>query len=82
MTANTSAGPSSTSGVVEPDYVYDGVGVFEAPIFDLEVDATGRDTTVRLRAGAGGSWTFDDVASVRRLAAVLIAAADYADSGR
>lgn len=80
MTANASAGPS-TSAAAEPDYVDDGVGMFEAPIFDLEVDATGRDTTVRLRAG-GGSWTFDNVASVRRLAAVLTAAADYADNGR
>lgn len=40
-------------------------------IFDLEVDATDRDTTVRLRT----------VASGRRLAAVLTAAADYAENG-
>lgn len=67
--------------VTMPDSVSDdGIAFFDAPLFDIEVDMNDCRTTVRLTGG--GAMIETDGATLRHLARVLDAAADYAGATR
>lgn len=74
--------PPVADVIGEPTY-NDGVAYFDAPIFDVAVDATSsrRPASIILKTDEYDHEFTDGAAGARRLAAVLNAAADLADQG-